>query len=452
MRGAPGDRGLLLGPNEAFKRSGCLPVGCHVPAACWVALQCAPDEAMILRRRRQLTTLMFKAISIRTQRPHDAEEPTVIGFLAEAMLFYGRVRVIAGPSMLKQLFRRIGPELLLQLCEEGFLQLVYLENGLGIKTVDGGTVRERHSAILYGAPAHGFLSFATRAIEDATGRRGHSRRLAARLERKTEAKLFTLGVAERAQEDFGLHWHVQRASSRILLEYAPGYLANHPDVYFRVEPSGNEFVVETDIDFAAVNAASGKVERVGTNITPAFILARLLELQGDLFFTADAESDLATDSLGADLLNFKIEAVIRASTKSQEELSLFQQSEFHNGSAVCDAINSGQRSFDELLPVLRRAEKFKKWLQERDADSRLLNEYYRESTADTWIHGLPGKMIRWSAFTSAGAAVDALVPTGIATYVGLGLSAGDAFLFDRLVGGWKPSAFVRGPLCKFTST
>jgi hypothetical protein len=395
---------------------------------------------------------MFKAITIRTQRPHDGEEPIDIGFLAEAMLFYGRVRVIAGPSMLKQLFRRIGPELLLQLCDEGFLQLVYLENGLGIRTADGGTVRERHSAILYGAPAHGFLRFATKAIEDATGRRGHSRRLAAQLHRKTETKLFTTGVAERAQEDFGLGWHVQRASTRILFEYAPGYLANHPDVFFRVEPSGDSFVVETDIDFAAVNAARREIEGVGTTITPAFILARLLELQGDLFFTADAEADLATDALGADLLSFKMEAVIRASTKSQEELSLFQEFEFQNGNSVRDAVNSGQRGFHELLPVLRRAEKFKQWLQERDSDSQLLKEYYREITAETWIDELPGKAIRWSAFTGAGAAVDALVPTGIATYVGLGLSVGDAFLFDRLVGGWKPSAFVRGPLRKFTST
>ncbi len=53
----------------------------------------------------------------------------------------------------------------------------------------------------------------------------------------------------------------------------------------------------------------------------------------------------------------------------------------------------------------------------------------------------PMKVIRFLIFTGGGLLVPALAA--------LGLSAADAFVVDRLLGGWRPNQFVNGPLKGF---
>ena len=39
--------------------------------------------------------------------------------------------------------------------------------------------------------------------------------------------------------------------------------------------------------------------------------------------------------------------------------------------------------------VLRNAEKFKKWLLENSANSKILQEYYKDVTKESWIEKTP---------------------------------------------------------------
>lgn len=57
--------------------------------------------------------------------------------------------------------------------------------------------------------------------------------------------------------------------------------------------------------------------------------------------------------------------------------------------------------------------------------------------------------MRWSLFTGAGLLLDALYGGGLGTASGLALSAGDAFLLDKLVKGWKPNQFIDNTLQEF---
>jgi hypothetical protein len=58
------------------------------------------------------------------------------------------------------------------------------------------------------------------------------------------------------------------------------------------------------------------------------------------------------------------------------------------------------------------------------------------------LEKLPSKSIRWSFFTGAGIITDIAATGGIATLVGLGLSALDTFYLDKLISGWKPNQFI----------
>src|SRR5262249_42585933 len=125
-----------------------------------------------------------------------------------------------------------------------------------------------------------------------------------------------------------------------------------------------------------------------------------------------------------------------------KEIGLFQEVHLGNARAVREIINSGERTFSDFMPILRKAAKFKDWLSTKSPDANLLEEFYQAATSETWINKLPGKTLRYVVTSTVGLA--GLVP-------GLAASAIDEFLVDRLLGGWKPNRFVDGPLKKFTS-
>lgn len=64
---------------------------------------------------------MFESIYI-TPQQHGSLD---LGFLAETMIFYSNVNIIASHYMLKSLINTLGPELLTEYVELGFLKLFY---------------------------------------------------------------------------------------------------------------------------------------------------------------------------------------------------------------------------------------------------------------------------------------------------------------------------------------
>jgi hypothetical protein len=62
---------------------------------------------------------------------------------------------------------------------------------------------------------------------------------------------------------------------------------------------------------------------------------------------------------------------------------------------------------------------------------------------------LPAKSVRWLLFNAAGLALAAVTSPAAGAAVGVGLSAADTFLLDKLLKGWKPNQFVEGPLKEF---
>jgi len=67
-----------------------------------------------------------------------------LGFLAETMLFYENVHLIADYGMLEQLLRHCEPELLFEFMDEGSLNISYLNSTSGVKTLNTGTSNEMY--------------------------------------------------------------------------------------------------------------------------------------------------------------------------------------------------------------------------------------------------------------------------------------------------------------------
>jgi hypothetical protein len=91
---------------------------------------------------------VFDSILIRKQSLLDA--PVDLGFLAQAMVFYRRVHIIAEPGVLDYLLKICGPDSLKVAIEEGFLELSYFEGLLGIQTDTDHRGVQRHYPGLVG--------------------------------------------------------------------------------------------------------------------------------------------------------------------------------------------------------------------------------------------------------------------------------------------------------------
>jgi hypothetical protein len=168
--------------------------------------------------------------------------------------------------------------------------------------------------------------------------------------------------------------------------------------------------------------------------------------RGDWYFASRFSSEVATNSVHSVVFKLKFDELLKTRTKSDSQISTFQDFVFDDGRALREAINSGGRSFADLRRVLSSATKFRDWLKNRDPDQELVKAYFREVTKGSWVDRLPVKCVRWSIFTGLGLVADALGAGGIGT---LAISGADAFLLDRLLKGWKPNQFIDDSLKTF---
>ena len=117
--------------------------------------------------------------------------------------------------------------------------------------------------------------------------------------------------------------------------------------------------------------------------------------------------------------------------------------------AVREAVNSGEKSLDDIVKLLKHGRRFREWIAGQPADTDLLKQYIRSSTRETWAEQLPTKSVRWMLFTGAGVALDLVGTGGLGTAAGIGLSMVDSFFLDNLTRGWRPSQFVEQRLRTF---
>jgi hypothetical protein len=112
-------------------------------------------------------------------------------------------------------------------------------------------------------------------------------------------------------------------------------------------------------------------------------------------------------------------------------------------------VNSGDRSFRDVIHLVEEAHKFKGWIQQIGEDSLLRDEYCKKVAATGWADKLPTKSVRFVVTAGLSALAGLAMTPGAGVATGIGLSAADYFLLDRLLKGWKPNQFVEGSLRPF---
>jgi hypothetical protein len=398
---------------------------------------------------------MFESICIRGQKSWDPNyiAPFDLGFLAEAMLFYQNVRVIiTDREMLKWLVVKCQPSILLELLESGCLKISYLEDFTGIYTTNTNAPHERHKPTVGQMPHRAWQTDAPKLFAEAIecSIKG-GKRFAKQFSKFIEPERYDPSVPETTLQDFSHGSYVRQAIIQILKYLAPEYQIAS-DFIFEVSNDGSYLAVETNIDFRKANDIyHRRVPASKNSLSASFLLSLLVDVRGDWYFSSHYSSEIATDSLNSTIIKLKFADILKEHGISQGQLQVFQDFTLDNARAVREVINTGERDFADLQKLLSSSStrRFRQWLKEQPEDISLLKEYFHEVTKSSWVDKLPSKSMRWAIFNAVGLSLDALGGPGIGKVLGLALSAGDEFLLDKLIKGWKPNQFIEQPLKQF---
>ncbi len=378
---------------------------------------------------------MFKNICI---NPNEQEFPTDIGFVAENLLYYEKVIFVASYHSLPVLINNCDIEILIDLVKNKNLKIVLPENTLGVpeNTNSYGNTYYNVSLVRLAHLKKDEMVF--KSIFNATGRRGHSKRISSKILDLIYPFEYGLEICDFVREDISERNYVIKSVLEILKYLNPDLSLTEKEILFDVKSTQEGLSIETNLH--EIN------KKLKNPIEIPRVLMDLLMTRGDVYLASKFNSELATSKIQTELMKTKFSSIYNSIKKNFGEIYEFNDFVLSDGHAISEAINSGKKNFKDFMPILEKSEKFKNWLSQIDNDKNLLKEYYKVVTKETWIDKLSSKTFRWAFFSALGLT---LSPDFIGITAGLGLSAADTFILDRIVKGWNPSIFVNNHLKKF---
>lgn len=394
---------------------------------------------------------MFEKIVLRRS---DKGPALSAGELAEALLYYQNVHLILDQSSLGSLISQIGMPTILALLSRSNISAIYCESSLATHTTTQNGV-QNHSFIAYkmaGDKDSGQLKRRNELLEwMLVKKHGYAKKQARRYIERFRRKVpfrdvssdyfIEGGVIEAARLDLSDQAYVQTAVTLALEDYIGQ--ENVPEQYrFDVLSSDDGFQIRTDLDFEEVSRISNFRNPEAGDRNKAHFAGTILDARADIVLASHYGGEFYTSNLTSRIICTKYSELLHRLGIEKNEIREFEEIVIDSGPSIREVINSGERTFDDFLKVLDRAEKFKEFLQGVNPDEKLVKEYWAQVTSEGWVNSLPVKIVRYVL----GSAIGAIEPV-----TGHAYSATDSFLIERILAGWRPNHFVQGQLNKFTA-
>lgn len=385
-------------------------------------------------------------------RRAEGDSPISAGYVAEALLYYQKVHLFLDRGTVFRLVSQIGPEPTMRLLRRPEVSAVYCEEQLGTHSESFG-VTQRHN----------FIAFSFAGSQEVGRLRKPVDRLAYELETKFEipkrqAKQFAKqfidhvpirnlsgnhylpgGVIAAARNDLRDTEYVRAAIGAAANVLPGGYDAGE-HLQFKIIDTESGFFAISDLDLDRINTTRGSLIPPVDPLTIPYLLSKLLDARADLSLASFYGGDFVTSESTSAIIRTRHSELLRRASIDSDDRERFQDLILPDMPKLAEVIDSGERSFEEFTLLLDRAERFKKWLNGVSPDEGLIRTYLKDASADGWIQRIPAKIVRYLLATVAGA----LNP-------GAGVAAGlaDSFLIEKLLGGWRPSHFIKERLRPF---
>lgn len=154
-------------------------------------------------------------------------------------------------------------------------------------------------------------------------------------------------------------------------------------------------------------------------------------------------ADLISTERFASIAERRLDLALTRASQSTDKIVAFEEMVFGDSHSFATAFNEGRLTFRDAMKLIDQSKKFRQWTVGMHPDASLIDEYHRAMAKETIWGKLPGKSVRFAAFSGAGIAIDAVIKTpGFGTAAGVALSAFDTFVIDNVVRGWRPNMFV----------
>lgn len=190
------------------------------------------------------------------------------------------------------------------------------------------------------------------------------------------------------------------------------------------------------------------MEEVGADpkqITPTTPILALINGCADIHMMAEGNTEISVPEFNATIVRAKIKTALDQTEKAKQEIEVFSHYVFDSAWALREAINSKRIHVKAALQILRKADKYKSWLQELPNDANLMREYVNKVQEKTIFEKFPAKAIRFYLFNGIAEIINAANPA-IAIPLTLAASAFDTFILDQLGKKWKPNQFIENEL------
>lgn len=373
------------------------------------------------------------------------------GEIAEALLFYQSVHIILDRSTLSGLINKIGPHNVLKLLSYSHIKATYIEEFLGVHTVNTQSGQEHTliSAYLSGGERVGELKGTKKRLEYMLVRNGlneaQAENFVTRFRKCVTFKSVSNdhfikgGVVAAARNDL-LDAEYVLSGARVVAKNLLGSIELPSNYYFRISMDNVNFRISTNLDFSIVNAIQKNKDQNCGDFTPAHIASSLFNASYGLILAAYYGGDFYTSEVESDIIQIKNKQILTRANINRNIQNQFFTILLNGCPDVASVLNSGERSFEEFLELMSKANKFKKWLKEKSPDDNLINNYIDDITSSGWINQTPSKIIRYLTSTSLGF---------VNPITGIIATALDTFLLEKLNLGWKPNQFINKKLKPF---
>lgn len=381
------------------------------------------------------------------------------GLIAETLLFYSEVLILFDRHSLSQAIETIGLDGLLILREEFGVKFSFHGTMFATMTNTYGSIKAYRFASMKLGAKNGRqlrdIDEMEELIEEKAVNQRNIKKIMRRLTKGAPGKTLAgddiRAVCEAALDELSDRNFSAVTLPEVINYNCPGASFSTP-LRFDTQRVGHEFMISSNIDFDYLTERhkSAFGQNQGAFDAPR-LASSVIDARAEICFAGTYNSSYVTDPLSSNLMRRRFLELIRRRDRTVQETDLFQEIHLDGFKSIGDTINTGQVSLKDFFPILKKARGFKNWLNEQNPDSRLLDEYFRACTEQSWINRCLGKTTRFVVTNGLSSLVGSLFSPVAGAAAALGISAADSFLLDKIFGGWKPNQFVDGPLKAFLS-
>jgi hypothetical protein len=377
-----------------------------------------------------------------------------LGTLAECLVFYDRVRVIADAEVFQYLVRCCGESELLDLMSMGALEIVYFENltCVGAIPTNQGTLYELATVA---TESIRYQRMSRKFFDEQSGPSGKGGdKLLRRFDKLVQRSSYSTALLEEMHRDLLDRGYVRTAAQSLLEALSPEYLAPR-DFQFDLNPvlKGGTYKVDTNIDFDGVNASYFNHAPKGSDpLTLAGLLYYIVETRRTISVGSRLESDFALSPAHALVASNKFSGIMRSANSGLGIAEMFQEEVIDGVPNIKHVINAGQRNFTDIVKLVDGAKPFKEWRRKQEDAGDLRKAYLRDVSHVDWADNIPPKAVRWLLMTGAGLILGAVATPLVGGVGTAALAAADYFVLDKFLKGWKPNQFIEKPLKQFLTS